>query len=125
MTIILPNSIKDMHVNYIGLCKHLVLLLIPPLLIVLQIVVDFINGQSALSPSGSRATLIEFSSPRLTKLVFGFGDYKYAYDVKNQIKNLRYDNGKYEYRPSFALLLFGYFMKQTMYNIVKYTDLSL
>ena len=72
---------------------------------ILQIVVDFINSQSALSPSGSRAALIEFSSPRLTKLVFGFGDHKYAYDVKKKIKNLRYENGKYECRTSFELLL--------------------
>ena len=93
------HSQTPVSAHYLSYLKRLYLLTI------LQIVVDFINSQSALSPSGSRAALIEFSSPRLTKLVFGFGDHKYAYDVKNQIKNLRYDNGKYEYRTSCELSL--------------------
>ena len=64
-------------------------------LIPFQKVVDFINSQATFSPTGSRSALIEFSSPRLTNLVFGLGDKPYAYDAKHAINTLGYDRGKY------------------------------
>ena len=81
-------------------------------LIIFQTVVDFINSQAAFSPTGSRAALIEFSSPRLTSVVLSFKStqYQYAYDVKNLINSLGYDSGACVYKTYMPVLFIYLFI---------------
>ena len=56
-------------------------------------IVDFIHKKAAISKTGSRVALIEFSEPAKTSLKFKFGLYNNVWAVKWAINNVDYDHG--------------------------------
>lgn len=58
-----------------------------------EVIVDFINNKSPISSGGSRVGLVHFSSVSKTRVIFHFGDYNSAREVKRKIGELKYVGG--------------------------------
>ena len=61
-----------------------------------QVIVDYIDNKAPISSAGSRVGLVQFSSLSKTRVVFHFGDYNTAREVKRKIGALNYVGGMYQ-----------------------------
>lgn len=58
-----------------------------------EVIVDYIDNKAPISSAGSRVGLVQFSSLSKTRVVFHFGDYNTAREVKRKIGALNYVGG--------------------------------